>query len=53
MNWTGIILALIALSAIPFTFFLIRHLDRLDTTRGDQVEEWIRGYLNGSTSEET
>lgn len=53
MNWLGIILALIVLSTIPAAFFFVRHLDRLDTTRGDQVEKWIRGYLNGTTTEET
>ena len=52
MNWTGILLFLIALSCIPGTFFLVWFLDRRDTDRSNQVEAWIRGYLNGSPTEE-
>jgi len=53
MNYLGILIFLIALSAIPLTFIFIRHLDRLDSTRADQVEDWIRGYLNGTTASST
>ena len=56
MNWTGIILALIIFATIPATIFFVRWLDRRDTARADQIEQWIRGYLNGppesSTTEE-
>jgi len=52
VNWTGIILAVIILSTIPSTIFFVRWLDRRDTTRADQIEQWIRGYLNGATEED-
>ena len=56
MNWLGILLALIILATIPATIFFVRWLDRRDSTRADQIEQWIRGYLNGpaesSTTEE-
>jgi len=56
VNWTGIFLAAIILATIPATIFFVRWLDRRDSTRADQIEQWIRGYLNGpaesSTTEE-
>lgn len=56
MNWTGIIIFAIAIATIPATIFFVRWLDRRDTTRAVQIEQWIRGYLNGpaesSTTEE-
>jgi len=56
MNWLGIILALIILATIPATIFFVRWLDTRDSIRADQIEQWIRGYLNGppesSTTEE-
>lgn len=47
MNWTGIIIFAIILATIPSTIFFVRWLDRRDSTRADQIEQWIRGYLNG------
>lgn len=53
MNYLGILIFLIMLSIIPLTFIFIHHLDRLDSTRADQVEDWIRGYLNGTPESST
>lgn len=53
MNYLGILIFLIMLSIIPLTFIFIHHLDRLDLTRADQVEDWIRGYLNGTPASST
>ena len=52
MNWTGIIIFAIAIATIPAAIFFVRWLDRRDTTRAGQVEQWIRGYLNGATEED-
>jgi len=56
MNWTGIIIFAIAIATIPATIFFVRWLDTRDSIRADQIEQWIRGYLNGppesSTTEE-
>jgi len=52
VNWLGILTFLIVLATIPSTIIFVRHLDRLDSSRADQVEEWIRGFLNGTPAEE-